>query len=213
MTIADDSWQHPDPRRSGVALVRVPEPVLHALARGEDPRSPEHPVTPYLAGVECAGLWRRRSRQLLESPADAPWVTRFVVVAGVDAPVGLAGFHGPPDERGMVEVGYRIDPAQRRRGYATQSLETLLAVARTHPDVHVVRATITPVNNASRSLVERYGFDEVGEQWDDEDGQELVYEVAAGGRAERAATGSAVRRAGQVVADVASAIGRAMPGA
>jgi ribosomal-protein-alanine N-acetyltransferase len=29
--------------------------------------------------------------------------------------VGRAGFHGPPDADGMVEVGYAVDPAFRRR--------------------------------------------------------------------------------------------------
>jgi RimJ/RimL family protein N-acetyltransferase len=120
-----------------------------------------------------------RSRQIADIPTEAPWVTRFVVVSGEDAPVGLAGFHGPPDEAGMVEVGYRIDPRQRGKGYARQALETLLAVARAHPDVQVVRATISPDNDASRSLVEGYGFEEVGERWDDEDGLEIIFEVGA----------------------------------
>ena len=119
-----------------------------------------------------------RSRQIADVPADAPWVTRFVVVPDVDAPVGLAGFHGPPDDIGMVELGYRIDPGQRRKGYARRALETLLAVARGHPDVWVVRATVGPDNHASRSLVEGYGFADVGEQWDDEDGLEIILEVA-----------------------------------
>jgi len=43
----------------------------------------------------------------------------------------------------------------------------------------VVRATISPGNLASRSLVEKYGFVENGEQWDDEDGLEIIYEVDA----------------------------------
>lgn len=107
-------------------------------------------------------------------------MTRLVLVPGEDAPVGLAGFHGPPDEVRMVEVGYRIGTVQRRKGYARQALETLLAVARAHPDVQVVRATISPANHASRSLVEGYGFEEVGEQWDDQEGLEIILEVAAG---------------------------------
>lgn len=78
----------------------------------------------------------------------------------------------------MVEIGYRIDPIQRRKGYARRALETLLAVARAHPDVRVARVTIGPDNHASRSLVEGYGFEEVGEQWDDEDGLEIILEVA-----------------------------------
>lgn len=178
MSITSDPWMHPDPHESKLRLVRIGEPVVHALARGETANTSECPVTAYLIGDECVGLWRLRSKQLADAPADAPWVTRFVVVPGDDAPVGLAGFHGPPDEVGMVEIGYRIDPIQRRKGYARRALETLLAVARAHPDVRVARVTIGPDNHASRSLVEGYGFEEVGEQWDDEDGLEIILEVA-----------------------------------
>jgi len=45
--------------------------------------------------------------------------------------------------------------------------------------VHTVRASIRPDNVASRALVAQYGFVEVGEQWDDEDGLETVFEVSA----------------------------------
>jgi [ribosomal protein S5]-alanine N-acetyltransferase len=48
--------------------------------------------------------------------------------------------------------------------------------------VRTVRASISPDNIASRRLVEQYGFVEVGEQWDDEDGLERVFEVDAGSR-------------------------------
>jgi ribosomal-protein-alanine N-acetyltransferase len=88
----------------------------------------------------------------------------------------MAGFHGPPNEEGMVEVGYQVDPAQRRRGYARQALETLLAVAHHRHDVRVVRATISPSNAPSLALVGGYGFVETGEQWDDEDGLEIIFE-------------------------------------
>ncbi len=46
-------------------------------------------------------------------------------------------------------------------------------------DVGTLRATVSPNNIASRELILQYGFTEVGEQWDDEDGLELIYEVAA----------------------------------
>jgi hypothetical protein len=39
--------------------------------------------------------------------------------------------------------------------------------------------TISPDNVASAGLVAQYGFTEVGEQWDDEDGLEIVYERVA----------------------------------
>ncbi len=179
MTISSTPWDHPEPKLSQLHLDVVPEGVLHALADGATASLPLQYVSPYLAGSECLGLWRMRSMQIRNTPTDAPWVTRFIVDPDVTVPVGIAGFHGAPDDTGMVEVGYRVDPGHRRRGYARRSLETLLAVAKRHPTVHVVRATIAPNNAVSRRLVGRYGFVEVGEQWDDEDGLEIVYEAAA----------------------------------
>ena len=38
---------------------------------------------------------------------------------------------------------------------------------------------ISPDNDVSIAFVRRHGFVEVGEQWDDEDGLEIVFEVAA----------------------------------
>ncbi|WP_333483495.1 GNAT family N-acetyltransferase [Arthrobacter sp. CAN_A1] len=96
-----------------------------------------------------------------------PWITRFVCVTGMASPIGLAGFHGAPNDDGMAEVGYRIDPAYRRKGYARRALEILLAVAQAQPEVRTVRATISPENIASRTLIEAYGFQAIGEQWDE----------------------------------------------
>jgi len=93
--------------------------------------------------------------------------------------VGRAGFHGKPNEVGMVEFGYEIDPAHRRQGHARASLTILLEVAAEDPRVKVVRATISPDNIPSRSLVDQYDFVEVGEQMDEEDGLEVILEKAA----------------------------------
>lgn len=136
-------------------------------------------LTPYLLGEECQGLWRYRSKQIAEKPLDSAWITRIAVDARTSAPVGLAGFHGGPDARGMVEIGYRIDPAFRRQGHARTALEILLDIASRESEVHVVRATISPDNAASRNLISQYGFNEVGEQWDEEDGLETIFEVSA----------------------------------
>ncbi len=127
-----------------------------------------------------------RTAQLEREPADAIWVTRLLALesdaggggSGGQAVVGRAGFHGrPDDERGMVEVGYSIDPLHRRRGHARAALEIMLAVARADERVKVVRASVGPWNEASRALVASFGFAERGEQWDDEDGREIIYEL------------------------------------
>lgn len=180
MTISEEPWRLPG-ASTALRLEQIPPALIDALATGAalDGLGGGETVTPYLAGPECAGLWRMRSAQLAHTPSDAPWVTRFIVIDGETTAVGLAGFHGQPDEHGMVEIGYRIDPTHRRRGYARIALETLLAVAADDARVHVVRATISPENHASRALIDQYGFVAVGEQWDEEDGLEIILETAA----------------------------------
>lgn len=177
MTISTQPWHLPA-SDTGVHLDMIPEQVLHALGAGDTANLDPIYANPFLTGPECDWLWRHRSAQVGNAPGDAPWITRLIIDPQRDAAVGVAGFHGPPDEGGMVEVGYRVDPELRRRGYARQALEILLDVARTHPDVRTVRATISPDNVASRALIDGYGFVERGEQWDDEDGREIIYELS-----------------------------------
>ncbi len=173
VSITDAPWTAAGTGTAHVSLVHVPAAVVHALAAG----SSTDDLTAYLRGPECLGLWRLRSSQIRTSPADHAWITRLIVDMTTGATVGLAGYHGPPDDRGMVEVGYRVEPVWRRRGYARASLEILLETARDDPRVSIVRATIAPGNAASISLVAQYGFREVGEQWDEEDGLETVFEL------------------------------------
>jgi RimJ/RimL family protein N-acetyltransferase len=59
-----------------------------------------------------------RSRQVEEHPASAAWVTGVIWDEQQQLAVGRAGYHGPPDPSGMVEIGYAVDPAYRRRGDA-----------------------------------------------------------------------------------------------
>ncbi len=80
----------------------------------------------------------------------------------------------------MVEVGYSIDPQYRRQGYARAALRALVDRATAEPGVTTVRASVSPDNVASRDLVLSEGFIAVGEQIDEEDGLEIVYEVAVG---------------------------------
>ncbi|MBB6571182.1 GNAT family N-acetyltransferase [Kribbella sandramycini] len=166
-----------------VRFVGLPPPVLTALLAGELAAARE------LVGVELGELfvsdaakwlWDFRLRQLASDPAAAAWIVRAVVAEPRGEVIGYAGFHGPPDEQGMVEVGYTVDPAYRRRGFATAILGALLERAAGEPGVQVVRASISPENVASLATVAKYGFVQVGDQWDDEDGLELLFERPAG---------------------------------
>jgi RimJ/RimL family protein N-acetyltransferase len=162
-----------------VRIVHLSEPVFRALAGGDlAAANAESPVllSPYFAGPDWRSVWDRRRRQADQDPAAAAWVTGVIWDEERHLAVGRAGYHGPPDESGMVEIGYAVDPAHRRRGYARAALEALLRRAADEPAVRTVRVTISPRNTASSQLISSYGFTETGVQWDDEDGEEIIYE-------------------------------------
>ena len=79
----------------------------------------------------------------------------------------------------MVEIGYAVLPRWRGRGYGREIARTLWARAAAHPDVRVLRASVSPDNAASLAIVTGAGLVQVGERWDAEDGLEAVFEVAA----------------------------------
>ncbi|MGW7639566.1 GNAT family N-acetyltransferase [Streptomyces decoyicus] len=122
-------------------------------------------------------VWQYRVNQLISDRGCAGWLTQIVVAEPVGAVVGYAGFHGPPDEAGMVELGYSVIPVYRRQGYARAMLSALVRRAVAEARVRTVRVTISPDNTASLATISGFGFAEVGEQWDEEDGLELIFEV------------------------------------
>ncbi|MFI0788883.1 GNAT family N-acetyltransferase [Streptomyces lydicus] len=136
-------------------------------------------LTEYFVTGRARWLWRFRLDQMAADPGQARWIVPQAVVGDKGRVVGHAGFHGPPDEVGMVEIGYSVAPDFRRRGCARSALIELLRRAAAGPAVTTVRAAISPDNVASPATSSGFGFVEVGEQWDEEDGRELVFEVAA----------------------------------
>lgn len=120
-----------------------------------------------------------RADQLAKDPSAAPWITRAAVSELDGAVVGDAGFHGPPDEAGLVEVGYTVVPGYRRQGYARAMLRALLVRAAAEPGVMTVRARIGSDNTASLATIAGFGFTRVGEQGNERDGLAIVFEVPA----------------------------------
>jgi ribosomal-protein-alanine N-acetyltransferase len=159
-----------------VRLVRLDAAALQALIDGDLPRAGAAVGVSLPADfLADTWLWTLRLGQMVGEPDCAPWLIRVVVVEPDGPVVGHAGFHGPPDEAGMIEVGYRIVPEHRRRGYARAALAALLDYARAH-GAATARASISPDNDASLALARSFGFVCVGEQIDEIDGRELVLE-------------------------------------
>ncbi|GAA1094668.1 hypothetical protein GCM10009642_36800 [Nocardiopsis metallicus] len=159
--------------------MEMTEPVLAALAEGDTETAGALIGTElgaHFASEEMRWLSRYRLGQLRAVPSRAGWLANVVVDADDGRAVGHAGFHGPPDERRMVEIGYSVVPELRRRGYARATLAELLRRADASPEVVTVRASIRPDNTASLATIAGFGFERVGEQWDDIDGLEHIHE-------------------------------------
>lgn len=122
-------------------------------------------------------LLELRITQLREKPSSGEWLVRAIVKRDDDRMIGHVGFHGPPDHRGVVEVGYTIFADHRRRGYAEESVRAIFEWARGRAEVRRLRASVSPDNDPSLKLLSKLGFEQVGAQWDERDGKELILEV------------------------------------
>ena len=121
-----------------------------------------------------------RIADLTVDPAAQPWLGRAIVRTDPDGTrrvIGTCGFHSPPDESGRVEIGYRVEAAERGQGIATEVVRALFDWAATEHGIHRFRASIAPDNVASLAIAARFGFRQVGVQIDDIDGKELVFEL------------------------------------
>lgn len=90
----------------------------------------------------------RRAQELL----------RDRLVDGGDGVVGDAGFFGPPNGAGSVEIGCSVVESFQKQGFATEIVQALVAVAFSDPRVRQVAARTTSGNPASITVLERAGF-------------------------------------------------------
>lgn len=126
---------------------------------------------------------RYRLAQLGQDPSIRQWIGRAMVLtdgAGHRHVVGSIGFHGPPDEQGRLEVGYKVEAGYRRRGLAREAVAALFDWAATTHGIRRFVASISPTNEASLALARGFGFVQTGSQMDEIDGLELVFEATWG---------------------------------
>jgi ribosomal-protein-alanine N-acetyltransferase len=119
-----------------------------------------------------------RIADLEADPAAQPWLGRAIVMPGMEGTprvIGTVGFHAPPGPDGRVEIGYRVEPAYRRRGIATEVARAMFDWAHAR-GVDRFRASVAPDNVASLAVIGGFGFHRAGVQMDEFDGLELVFE-------------------------------------
>jgi RimJ/RimL family protein N-acetyltransferase len=76
--------------------------------------------------------------------------------------IGSAGYKGPPDSEGTVEIGYGIVRDRRRQGYATEAAVGLSRHALAHVEVDRVIAETLPELAPSIGVLRKAGFHLLG---------------------------------------------------
>jgi [ribosomal protein S5]-alanine N-acetyltransferase len=125
-------------------------------------------------------LFEARLAEVDTDPSLLPWVARAMVLTdrnGVRRVIGSIGFHGAPNDTGQVEIGYHVEPAYRRRGFATEAVRALIDWAAGEHDVRRFRASVAPSNTPSLAIMSRLGFRQTGVRWDAIDGEQLTFEL------------------------------------
>jgi RimJ/RimL family protein N-acetyltransferase len=119
-----------------------------------------------------------RVPQVKADPSTNKWFVRFIVLKESKIVIGSTSFHGIPDENGMMEIGLGIEETYRNQGYAKEALLGMWRWVCGEPGVKTLRYTVSPENIPSVKIIEGYGFQYLGQQIDDEDGPENIYEMS-----------------------------------
>ena len=155
----------------------VPE-YLRALAQG--PKFYQE-ASGFQVADGLGGFIRAASEDFLKRLQSAtepdPWSWGFAVVDRDNMVIGMAAFKGAPGADRTVEIAYGISPAYQGRGYATEAALGLIQFARKSGRVSLVCAHTMPTNEPSKRVLEKCGFQLIGEVMGPEDGLVLRWEL------------------------------------
>jgi [ribosomal protein S5]-alanine N-acetyltransferase len=134
------------------------------------------------------GFLGLRLKQMREDARFETWCPHAVVLDG--KMIGHAGYHGPPGSNSTqnpeaVEYGYKIFPAWRGHGYATRAAVMLMDLAEERAGIRHFVLAVAPTNDPSLAIVRKLGFVKTGEQVDEEDGLEHIFELTRRGASRR----------------------------
>ena len=135
-------------------------------------------TNPHQNLVKESGPLGWRVPQVKVDPSVNKWFVRFIVLKESKEVIGSTSFHGVPDAEGMMEIGLGIEEAFRNQGYAREALAGMWKWVSTFPEVKTLRYTVSPENLPSIAVINYFGFEYKGQQMDEIDGPENIYEMS-----------------------------------
>lgn len=133
---------------------------------------------PYRHLMDDSGPLAWRVPQIKTNPAVNKWFLRWIVRKDSREIIGSTSFHRAPDEAGMIEIGLAISSQFQSHGFGYEALLGMWRWACTFPEVRTLRYTVSADNLASIVLIKKFGFAHVGQQLDEIDGPEEIYELS-----------------------------------
>jgi RimJ/RimL family protein N-acetyltransferase len=147
-----------------VELRPVPLELARILA---DPAARDPGSSSWAHGFPLPGT-RIAARNLVEQAESAGgggsglWGMFHIVLRETGKVIGDIGFHGPPSETGIVEIGFGIVEQYRGRGLVGESVVAICGLAWSRPEVTRIIARTDQDNAPSAGVLRHAGFREVG---------------------------------------------------
>ncbi len=169
-------------------VIHTPRLELHHVSAEdlitlfEDPEDPSiyegRPYSnPHRQLIDDKGPLAWRVPQVKQDPSLNRWFVRWIVLRSSREIVGSTSFHGAPDSGGMIEIGLGIQESFRNQGFAKETVLGMWRWVTSDPSVKTLRYTVAVNNAPSIQVIESFGFHYKGEQIDEEDGPESIYEM------------------------------------
>ena len=120
-----------------------------------------------------------RLPRIRQNPEYAKYLLRVAVLKDNPIIIASTGFHDAPDSNGMIEIGFGVDKKYQGRGFGQELLHGMWSWVVNNPQVKTLRYTVSPDNLISQHIIKKQGFKHKGQQIDEEDGPEDIYELSA----------------------------------
>ena len=91
-----------------------------------------------------------------------PWYWLLRQADGSLRLIGVGGFAGPPDDQGVVVLGFSMVPSLWRRGYASEAVAALVEWASRQEELRVIEAFTENDNLGSIRVLQNNGFVQLG---------------------------------------------------